>query len=254
MLHRLKLYYAQNERRVAVSFFVAGFVFDIFTTGRIDSWLTIGQQLAYLAVVMLALTQMLLEQGEPPRDLAAMRALKRWYFEYRSAILHFLLGALLSLYAIFFFKSSSLFASFGFLAVLVTLLVANESERFRKLGLPFKFALLGLCWLSFFAYVIPILVGSIGTGVFLLSMLAGCVPLAKLEAETMALAKELAGKDAAALKATKDGYRFSLEMTWEASMNYTFAKENEIFVAQKGGWIDQGIGDFLHGKSKPGKG
>ena len=126
---------------------------------------------------MLALTQMLLEEGGPPRDLAAMRALKRWYFEYRSAILHFLLGALLSLYAIFFFKSSSLFASFGFLAVLVTLLIANESARFRSLGLPFKFALLGLCWLSFFAYVIPILVGSMGTGVFLLSMLAGCVPL-----------------------------------------------------------------------------
>ena len=178
MLHRLKLYYAENERRVAVSFFVAGFVFDIFTTGRIDSWLTIGQQVVYLAVVMLALTQMLLEQGGPRRDLAAMRALQRWYFEYRSAILHFLLGALLSLYAIFFFKSSSLFASFGFLAVLVTLLIANESALFRALGLPFKFALLGLSWLSFFAYVIPILVGSMGTGVFVLSMLAGCVPLA----------------------------------------------------------------------------
>jgi trans-feruloyl-CoA hydratase/vanillin synthase len=80
------------------------------------------------------------------------------------------------------------------------------------------------------------------------------VPLAKLEAETMSLAKELAAKDPHALKATKDGYRFSLEMTWEASMNYTFAKENEIFVAQKGGWIEQGIGEFLEGKSKPGKG
>ena len=80
------------------------------------------------------------------------------------------------------------------------------------------------------------------------------VPLAKLEAETMALAKEIAGKDPAALKATKDGYRFSLEMTWEASMSYTFAKENEVFVAQKGGWIDEGIGDFLKGKYKPGRG
>ena len=120
---------------------------------------------------------MLLEVGAPPRDLAALRALKRFYFEYRSAILHFLLGALLSLYAIFFFKSSSLFASFGFLAVLVTLLIANESARFRRLGLPFKFALLGLCWLSFFAYVVPIVAGTIGTAVFLVSMLAGCVPL-----------------------------------------------------------------------------
>ena len=80
------------------------------------------------------------------------------------------------------------------------------------------------------------------------------VPLTKLETETMALAREIAEKDPAALKATKDGYRFSLEMTWEASMNYTFAKENEIFVAQKGGWVKQGVGDFLKGKSKPGRG
>jgi trans-feruloyl-CoA hydratase/vanillin synthase len=80
------------------------------------------------------------------------------------------------------------------------------------------------------------------------------VPLALLETETMALAREIAAKDPAALKATKDGYRFSLEMTWEASMNYTFAKENELFVAQKGGWIEAGVGDFLKGKSKPGTG
>jgi trans-feruloyl-CoA hydratase/vanillin synthase len=80
------------------------------------------------------------------------------------------------------------------------------------------------------------------------------VPLARLEEETMSLAREIAGKDPAALKATKDGYRFSLEMTWEASMNYTFAKENEIFVAQKGGWVEDGVGGFLKGESKPGRG
>ena len=78
------------------------------------------------------------------------------------------------------------------------------------------------------------------------------VPLADLERETMALAKEIAGKDPAALKATKDGYRFSLEMSWEASMNYTFAKENEMYISQKGGWLEQGVGDFVAGKSKPG--
>ena len=78
------------------------------------------------------------------------------------------------------------------------------------------------------------------------------VPLADLEKETMALARDIAGKDPAALKATKDGYRFSLEMSWEASMNYTFAKENEMYIAQKGGWLEQGVGDFVAGKSKPG--
>jgi trans-feruloyl-CoA hydratase/vanillin synthase len=78
------------------------------------------------------------------------------------------------------------------------------------------------------------------------------VPLAQLESETMAVAREIARKDPAALKATKDGYRFSLEMTWEASMNYTSAKEEELAARQRIGWKDEGVGDFVKGKFKPG--
>src|SRR5262249_59254944 len=81
------------------------------------------------------------------------------------------------------------------------------------------------------------------------------VPLAKLKDETMAVAKEIAGKDPSALRATKDSYRFSLEMTWEASMNFTDAKEDELVANQAAGnWKDEGIGDFMAGKFKPGLG
>ena len=78
------------------------------------------------------------------------------------------------------------------------------------------------------------------------------VPLARLQAETIAVAEEIAGKDPAALKATKDSYRFSLEMTWEASMNYTNAKEQELTNRQRVGWKEEGVGDFVQGKFKPG--
>lgn len=176
-VHRLKLYYERNERSVTVLSFVAGFLFDVVTLGRIDSWLAIGQQIVYLVVIAAALTQMFLEQGGPQLELDKMFVLKRWYYQYRTAIVHFLFGSLLNLYTIFFFKSSSLLVSFFFLAFLVLILVANESRRFKSLGLPFKFAMLSLCVLSFFAYVVPILVGSIGLLVFLLSMLVGCLPL-----------------------------------------------------------------------------
>jgi len=77
-------------------------------------------------------------------------------------------------------------------------------------------------------------------------------PLRELEAQTLALAREIAGKDPAALRACKDGYRYSLEMSWEASMSYTAAKEQEVFVAQKGAWLESGIGDFVKGLYKPG--
>lgn len=177
-LARLRRYFGRNEREMAVAFFAGGFVFDIFTVGRIDSWITIAQQALYLAAVMAVLMHLFVAQASPAPELAGAPRLRHWYYEYRSAAIHFALGALLNLYAIFFFKSSSLLVSFGFLAFLVVLLVANESRRFKALGLPVKFALLALCWLAFAAIVVPIAVGSIGLGVFLLSMLAGTLPLA----------------------------------------------------------------------------
>ncbi len=175
-LQRLKLYFEQHEREVAVLFFTGGFGFDILTAGNIDSWLTIGQQLLYLLAITAVLLHMFLEQGAPPPVLAQLAALKRWYYEYRSALIHFALGALMNLYAIFFFKSSSLLVSFGFLGFLVVVLIANESRRLKALGMHVKFALLSLCFLAFSAALTPVAAGSIGLGVFLLSMLVGCLP------------------------------------------------------------------------------
>jgi hypothetical protein len=193
-LDRFKRYYERNERWIAVVAFVAGFVFDILTFARVDSWLAIGQQVVYLAVITAALTQVFLEQGRPPLELERMSPVKRWYYQGRTALVHFLFGALLNLYTIYFFKSSSLLVSFSFLAFLVLVLVANETRRFKSLGLSFKFALLSLCGLSFVAHVVPIFVGSIGVAVFLFSMLVGALPLAGLAWGIRAFAPELFGR------------------------------------------------------------
>ena len=180
-LDRFKLYYEKNERWVDIAFFAGGFVFDVATLGRVDAWVNIAQQVLYLAMAGAILLQMFFDEGKPPRDLDAMPTIKRWYFQYRTVAVHFLLGSLLSLYTLFFFKSSSLLVSFAFLLFLVAVLVLNESKQFKQLGLRFKFALLSLCILSFSAIVVPVLVGSIGVVVFLLSMLVGCIPLAILD-------------------------------------------------------------------------
>jgi hypothetical protein len=174
---RLRLYYERNEQKVAIFSFICGFFFDILMVDRADSWFAIGQQVLYLAVILAALTQMFLEEGKPQPDPASLFVVKRWYYRYRTAIVHFFLGTLLNVYTIFFFKSSSLLVSFSFLVFLVFLLWANESARFKSLGLSFKFTLLCLCTLCFSANVVPIFVGSIGLVVFLLSMLTGCLPL-----------------------------------------------------------------------------
>ncbi len=176
-VHKLKEYYEKNEHKLGIAFFVGGFAFDVITLDAIDSWLTIGQQVVYILVILFAMMQMFFEENQPSLDFERMFVLKRWYYDYRTAIVHFFFGNLLNLYTIFFFKSSSLLVSFGFMLFLIFLLVANESSRFKALGVSFKFALLSLCIFSFSAYVIPIFAGQIGLFVFLFSMLVGALPI-----------------------------------------------------------------------------
>jgi trans-feruloyl-CoA hydratase/vanillin synthase len=68
----------------------------------------------------------------------------------------------------------------------------------------------------------------------------------------MAIARKIASKDVHALRATKEGYRYSLEMTWDAAMNLAMAKELELVQRQNDAWRKEGIQDFLQGKYKPG--
>jgi feruloyl-CoA hydratase/lyase len=79
-------------------------------------------------------------------------------------------------------------------------------------------------------------------------------PLADLKREVMALAREIASKDPDALTACKEGYRFSLEMSAEAALNFAAAKSDQLTLRQKDSWRSEGIGDFLQGKYRPGLG
>lgn len=174
---RARAYYEKNEHTLSLVFFVLGFLFDIVMLDRIDSPMTIGQQGLYLILIFAALVQLFFEEGQPEIITAQMFIFKRWFYDYRTALMHFFFGTLLNGYTLFFFKSSSLIVSFVFMIFMVALLALNESHRFKKSGLTFKFALLSLCFLCYFAYVTPIAVGSMSVLVFLLSMLVGCLPL-----------------------------------------------------------------------------
>lgn len=79
-------------------------------------------------------------------------------------------------------------------------------------------------------------------------------PRDKLREETMAAAREIAGKDPSALRATKDAYRFSLQMDWDAAMSYASALEAQHVQRQSDAFRKEGIGDFLDKKYRPGLG
>jgi feruloyl-CoA hydratase/lyase len=78
------------------------------------------------------------------------------------------------------------------------------------------------------------------------------VPKADLVSETMQVARDLAAKDPHAMQATKEAYHLSLEMSWDAAMSYSFAKEQELINRQDDAFKKEGITDFLAGKYKPG--
>ena len=155
-------------------------MFDTIAVGRVDSWHMVAQQVIYLAIVTAVLTEMFFVPDEPA--LEQLQGVKRFYYRHRLAILSFFLGTLLNVYTVFFFKSSSLLVSFSFMLVMIALLFLNEFGPFKRTGVAFKFGLLGLCGLSFCATVLPIAFGQVGTGIFLLSMAAGCVPMLALTA------------------------------------------------------------------------
>lgn len=77
-------------------------------------------------------------------------------------------------------------------------------------------------------------------------------PEGDLRERTMDVARRIAAKDPMAQRVTKQAYRYSLEMSWEAAMDYALAKEQELQLIQKDAWRTEGIGQFLEGKYRPG--
>ncbi|MFH1724390.1 MAG: DUF2914 domain-containing protein [Elusimicrobiota bacterium] len=167
---RAKRFYQEHEPACTAGFFIAGFLFDTLAVGRIDRLHNIIHQAIYLLLCALFISLELRERYagfSPPRRLAGA-------WRYHKGATHFMLGTLLNIYTLFYFKSASLSVSFFFLLVLAGLLVVNESHPSGNSGTTMRMGLLSLCLVSYFTYLVPMLVGSIGPWPFIGSM-AGAV-------------------------------------------------------------------------------
>jgi trans-feruloyl-CoA hydratase/vanillin synthase len=87
-----------------------------------------------------------------------------------------------------------------------------------------------------------------------IGLVNSAVPLADLRETTLAVARVLCSKDAAALRLTKESYRYALEMGWEASVSYVQAKTYELLARQEqSADRDSAVRDFRAGNLKPGQ-
>jgi len=175
MLERFKKFYHEHEPACTAGFFAAGFLFDTLVVGRIDKLHNIIHQAVYLSLCALFTSLELRERHggftPPERFKTAWR--------YHAGATHFMLGTLLNIYTLFYFKSASMGASFLFLLLLAALLAINELKPFEKSGTLLRTSLFSLCLVSYFTYLIPTLMGRIGALPFLGSLIAasGCVAL-----------------------------------------------------------------------------
>jgi enoyl-CoA hydratase/carnithine racemase len=82
------------------------------------------------------------------------------------------------------------------------------------------------------------------------------VPASELETQTYQLARELAGKDALALRFTKQTLRSVADISWDEVLNFTAAKQAELKALQAGRPSTRALAveSFLAGKTKPGAG
>ncbi|MEO5667286.1 MAG: DUF2914 domain-containing protein [Bdellovibrionota bacterium] len=168
MIKRIRETLHKYRKWEPLVFFTAGFTFDALLLHRIDNPLMLTHQAIYLCFAALIIAwDLLVEEGHDVLPKWAWFG-KAWF--YREAALHFILGTLLNVYTIFYFKSGSLMSSFSFLIFLALLLFLNEARPVRISKHLLRNALFGLCLISYMNIVVSIAIGSVGPWVFLLAI------------------------------------------------------------------------------------
>lgn len=164
---RLKQTYDKYSKYQPAAFFIAGFLFDIITLGRIDDPLSILQQTLYLVIIGRMLFYTNLEKAGlwvPPKWIA-----KVWHYE--NEALHFLLGSLLSSYTLFYFVSASISTSLIFMIFIGGILIANELPQFQRQSAAIKYGIYYLCLFSFLSFLTPIILQFVSLITLLIAML-----------------------------------------------------------------------------------
>ncbi|MDP3735495.1 MAG: DUF2914 domain-containing protein [bacterium] len=147
---------------------LAGFVWDNLTLTRVDLWLNHIGLLIYLALAGVGIILINASRASQPACLT------RYAFWYPIAV-QFAFGGLFSGYFVFYSRSGSLPASWPFLFFLAAILVSNEFLRERYHRLLLQVGILYIALFSYAIFAVPVVLRSVGTGVFLLS---GLVSLA----------------------------------------------------------------------------
>lgn len=157
-------YLRRHKKYGPVLFFIAGFIFDALTLGRIDGWYV----LFILSFYMLSLTATLFAFNLADDEKWNGTLIDR-YKDYFPFIIQFFFGGLCSAYVIYFSRSVSLSRAASFFVILVVLFLANEVLKKRISNKYLQFSLYSFISFTFFSFMMPVFIREMNINVFILS-------------------------------------------------------------------------------------
>src|SRR5574343_112544 len=164
LIDPIRNFYGRFERPISSLSLILGFVFDAFTLRRVDTLFENIWILGHLIIIGIFIILIHIKEAEIDSEKDPQKA-HFWYVN----ILQFFFGGTLSAYLVFYFRSSDIFTTWPFIALLVVAFVANESLKRHYVRLSFQISLFFLSIYSFMIFLTPIIFHKINAYIFLLS-------------------------------------------------------------------------------------
>jgi len=166
LFRRFEHFYEKHERRISSFALLFGFIMDNLTLRRID---LLYDNLVILFYLTVAGVSILLLNVFEERRVAGLHPFLSKIHTFLPTVTQMVFGGLFSAFVVFYSRSASFVTSWPFMLILLGLLVGNEFFKKRYERLVFQVSIYFVALFSYFIFSVPMLLGRMGSLVFLLS-------------------------------------------------------------------------------------
>ena len=166
-------WYVKNERMISSLSLVGGFIFNALTLKRVDFfwenfWVVVHLLVVAVCIILINRQENKRENSKDKEKVKITEEDARKHFILLT-IIQFMYGGLLSTYLVFYFRSTTFSVTWPFLLLLAIAFIINERFKKHSIRLVYQISFLYLSIFSFLIFIVPVIVGAVGTWVFLLS-------------------------------------------------------------------------------------
>ena len=172
LFQRGKSFLEKYERHLSSLALLLGFIIDSLTLRRIDLFIENAVIIGYLAVAAFCIV--ILNLNTVGRENFFRRMLEKIH-PLILIVMQFAFGGLFSVFLVFYSRSASLATSWPFLLILFIHLIGNEVLKKQYTRFNLQVSIYFIALFSYCIFLLPVLIGKMGTGVFVLSGLASII-------------------------------------------------------------------------------